>query len=297
MKTTKRVIKIPANRGYNKFLFQPIDRIDIMFPFDIDDLQRKPIEARLNPLDSINAFKNKSWADDIILILKSWINKENFKGNCNMAAKFAYHNKVYSECLRLLLDNLKVETKHDQIYVTHATTEDNEDSSFESKHLTKKDELIITIKSIMSKRIKDVSMSILNEESYPPIDQSTFRAIPCCCDELKYRIKGASPNSIITISDCDISVKAAGIIDKCMSIFPVEADLWELCFRFAKNFYVENDLSISDLEVVLRKYMETNATTMAAAVMYSSDCTQYSEILSPKFYLNMCSQVLDTWSS
>ncbi|CAH0627045.1 unnamed protein product [Chrysodeixis includens] len=297
MKTTKRVIKIPASRGNNKFLFQPIDRIDIMFPFDIDDLQRKPIEVRFNPLDSINAFKNKSWADDIILILKSWINEESFKGNCNMAAKFAYHNKVYSECLRLLLDNLKSEIKHDQIYVTHATTEDSEDSSFESKHLTKKDELIIAIKSIMSKRIKDVSMSILNEEAYPPIDQSTFRAIPCCCDELKYRLKGASPKSIITISDSDISEKAAGIIDKCMSIFPVDTDLWELCFRFAKNFYVDNELSISDLEVVLRKYMESNATTMAAAIMYSNDCAQYSEILSPKFYLNMCSQVLDTWTS
>lgn len=293
MKTTKRVIKIPASRNNNKFIFQPIDRIDIMFPFDIDDLQRKPIEARLNPLESINDFKNKSWADNVILILKTWINQKNFEGNCNMAAKFAYHSKIYSECLRLLLDNLKCEPQNEQIYVTH-TPIDNTDINNELKNPSTKNNMELII-NIMSKRIKDVSMSILNEESYPVIDPSTYKGLPCCCNELKYRNKGVSSKSLITISECDISVQAADIIDKCMSIFPVDTDLWESCFRLSKNFYLDNNLSISALEVVLRKYMESNGTTMAAAIMYSNDCAQYSKILSPTFYLNMCSQVLDTW--
>ncbi|XP_075970698.1 uncharacterized protein LOC142973045 [Anticarsia gemmatalis] len=295
MKTTKRVIKIPASRNNNKFLFQPIDRIDIMFPFDIDDLQRKPIETNSNPLASMNDFKKKSWADEIILILKQWINEENFKGNHNMAAKFAYHNKTYSECLRLLLENLKFETQYEQLFVTHTSTDDYEELSDESKANQKKEELKRVINNVMSKRIKEVSMSILNEETYPLIDPLAYKALPCCCDELSYRKKGTCSKSIINIAESNISAKAAQIIDKCMSIFPVDTELWEVCFRLSKDFYLDNNLCITDLEAVLRKYMESNATTMAAAIMYSNDCAQYSKILSPKFYLNMCSQVLDTW--
>lgn len=294
MKTTKRVIKIPASRSSNKFLFQPIDRIDIMFPFDIEDLQRNPIEARLNPLASMADFKKKSWADDMILILKPWLNKDNFKDNLNLAAKFAYHNKIYSDCLKLLLDHLKCEVQNDQTYVTHTTLEGDEQTDNATTSF-KQEQLKLAIKSIMANRIKEVSMSILNEEPYPLIDPSVFKTLPCCCDELKYRKKGASSKTAVNLPENDISLKAAEIIDKCMSIFPVDTELWEVCFRLSKNYFLENHLSISKLEVVLRKYMESNATTMAAAIMYSNDCNQYSKILSPTFYLNMCNQVLNTW--
>lgn len=295
MKTTKRVIKIPASRSNNKFLFQPIDRIDIMFPFDIDDLQRKPIESTVNPLACMNDFRKKSWADEIILLLKPWINEDNFKGNFNMAAKFAYHNKVYSECLKFLLEDLTFQSKHDQLYVTHTPIEQYENEKNGAQTPQNKEELRRVIKNVMSKRIKEVSMSILNEESYPLIDPLAYKALPCCCEELNYRKKKTSLKSLIDISDDNISTKAAQVIDKCISTFPVDSELWEVCFRYAKDFYLDHNLPISDLETVLRKYMESNATTMAAAIMFSNDCAQYSKILSPKFYLNMCSQVLDTW--
>ena len=242
----------------------------------------------------MNDFKKKSWADDMILILKPWLNEGNFKGNCNLAAKFAYHNQIYSDCLRLLLDNLKHEVQNDPTYMTHTAVKDG-DLNNETKSFPKKEDLQLIIKNIMSKRIKEVSLSILNEVTYPVIDPSIYNALPCCCDESKYRKKGALSKTTVNILECDVSIKAAQIIDKCMSIFPVDTELWEVCFRLSKNFFIENSLSISKLEVVLRKYMESDATTMAAAIMYSNDCAQYSKILSPKFYLNMCSQVLDTW--
>ncbi|CAH0728821.1 unnamed protein product, partial [Brenthis ino] len=288
MKTTKRVIKIPASRSNNKFVFHQIDSIHIMFPFDIDGIERKPIEPRLNPLNSLADFKKKSWADDIILLLKPWINEEDLSGNLNMAAKLAYHRKMYSDCLKLMLDNLKLGIQDDQFYVTH---QDQDDENISRK----KDELKIVITNIMSKRIKDISMSILNEEPYPIIDPNTYLSIPCCCDELKYTTKQIIPKSILSISEIDLSVRAAQIIDKSISIFPIDSSLWEKCFRYAKDFFIDNSLRVDELETVLRKYMESNANTMAAAIMYSNDCAQYSEILSPKFYLNMCSEILDTW--
>ncbi|XP_039749301.1 uncharacterized protein LOC120626080 [Pararge aegeria] len=289
MKTTKRVIKIPASRSNNKFLFQAVDWIDIMFPFDIDGIERTPIEPRLNPLNSLADFKKKSWADDVIQLLKPWINEENLSANLNMAAKLAYHRKMYADCLRFMLGNLKRGIQADQFYVAH---QDDLDDTNVSR---KKDELKIIITNVMSKRIKDISMTILNEEAYPLIDTSVFQTLPCCCDELKYTTKQILPKSITNITEISLSVKAAQIIDKCISIFPVDSGLWESCFRFAKDFYLENSLDVEDLEAVLRKYMETNANTMAAAIMYSNDCAQYSKILSPKFYLNMCSEILDTW--
>lgn len=288
MKTTKRVIKIPASRSNNKFIFQAVDFIHIMFPFDIDGIERKPIEPRLNPLNSLADFNRKSWADDVIMLLKPWINEENLNGNLNMAAKLAYHRKMYSECLKYLLDNLNRGIEEDQFYVTH------QDDS-EVNHVRNKDELKIVITNVMSKRIKDISMTILNEESYPIIDPNFFKSLPCCCDELKYTTKQIMPKSVTNIIDVDLSVQAAQTIDKCISIFPVDSKLWETCFRYAKDFYVTNNLDVSELETVLRKYMESNANTMAAAIMYSKDCAQYSDILTPKFYLNMCSEILDTW--
>lgn len=292
MKTTKRVIKIPASRNNNKFLFQPVDRVDIMFPFDIDDLQRKPIETVANPLETMNDFKKKSWADDIILLLQPWINEETLIRNPNMAAKLAYHNKMYSNCLKMLLSTLKHGIPDDQLYFTHH--EDTEELS----NSRKKDELKIIITSTISKRIKDISLSILNEQSYPIIDSNVYQALPCCCDEMQYLRKKVLSQPIPNqeISLLDISVNAANIIDKCISIFPVDTGLWEVCFRLSKDFYIENNLSIQELEKVLRKYMASNATTMAAAIMYSNDCAQYSKILSPKFYLNMCSEIMDTWT-
>lgn len=292
MKTTKRVIKIPATRGNNKFLFQPIDRMDIMFPFELEELQRKNIEPRQNPLTSLEDFDKKSWADDVILLLQPWINEENLSSNLNMAAKFACHTKSYADCLRLLLNNLKIEKQEDRVYLTH--TELTEDSNKEVNS-RKNDELKIVITSIMSKRIKDVSLTILNEEAYPVVDPSTYRALPCCCNELEYLPEGAIPESPTNIIETNLALQAASVIDKCIGIFPVDTNLWEICFRLSKDFYIENNLSFGELETVLRKYMESNATTMAAAIMYSKDCSQYSEVLTPKFYLNMCNQVLDTW--
>jgi hypothetical protein len=294
MKTTKRVIKIPASRTNNKFLFQPTDRIDIMFPFDLNDTQRKPIEQSQNPLASLEDFEKISWADDIILLLKPWIKEENLTGNLNMSAKLCYHKNIYSECLRMLLENLKSTTQDDCLYLAHTEAIDQEtiNKNVDSR---KKDELKIIITNLMSKRIKDVSLTILNEVPYPEIDSSVSKSLPCCCDESKYLAKEVTLNTVTNIDDCNMSMNAANIIDKCMSIFPVDTKLWEACFRQSKNFFIENKLSVPDLEAVLRKYMESNATTMAAAIMYSNDCTEYSEILSPKFYLNMCSQVLDTW--
>ncbi|CAG4941961.1 unnamed protein product [Parnassius apollo] len=289
MKTTKRVIKIPASRNKNKFLFQPVDRVELMFPFDIDDLQRRPIESVVNPLQSMRDFKKSSWADDIILILQPWINEETLVGNPNMLAKLAYHNKMYSQCLKMLLNTLQHGILHDQLYVTHHEDSDDLNNS------RKKDELKIIITNSISKRIKDISMSILNEQPYPVIDTNVFQTLPCCCDEMKYLTKKIIPKFFTQITERDLSVNAANIIDKCISIFPVDTGLWEVCFRLSKDFYLENNLSIQELEKVLHKYMASNATTMAAAIMYSSDCAQYSKILSPKFYLNMCSEVLDTW--
>lgn len=289
MKTTKRVIKIPASRTNNKFVFHAVDWIDIMFPFDVDDIERKPIEPRSNPLTCLADFKKKSWADDVISLLKPWINEETLAANPNMAAKLAYHRTMYADCLKFMLDNLKRAPGQDQFYVTHHADLDDVNIS------QKKDELKLTITNVMSKRIKDISMAILNEEGYPLIDSSVYQSLPCCCDELKYTTNRIIPKSVTNISDVNLSVRAAQIIDKCISIFPVDSALWESCFRFAKDFYLENCLVVGDLEAVLRKYMETNANTMAAAIMYSNDCAQYSEILSPKFYLNMCSEILDTW--
>lgn len=294
MKTTKRVIKIPASRGNNKFLFQPIDRVDILFPFDVDALNRRPIEPRLNPLRSLQDFNKEFWADDMILLLKP-ISDINLSDNLNMAAKFAYHNKRYSECLKLLLDNLKTVPQDEQIYLTHTEVTDCEELIKGQKIYPKKDELKIVITNIISKRIKDISLTILNEETYPVNDEATYQALPCCCDEQNYLSKGVTPKSVVNITERNLSISAANIIDKCISTFPVDIELWETCFRYSKNFYLDNNLSVAELEKVLRKYMETNATTMAAAIMNSNDCAQYSQILTPKFYLNMCSHVLDTW--
>lgn len=292
MKTTKRVIKIPANRNNSKFLFQPIDRIDIMFPFDIEHLERKSIEPRSNPLTSVKDFEKKSWADEIILQLKPWINEANLVSNPNMAAKLAYHNAMYSECLSLLLESLKSKPYIENVYLSHTivANSDNDDR----KLLIKKNDMKIAVTNVMSKRIKEISLSILNDESYPAPVPTTYQSLPCCCDESKYLTK-VDQSAIITTSDIDISIKAAEIIDKCVSRFPVDSTLWETCFRLSKDFYLDNGLSIDELEKVLRKHMESNATTMAAAIMCSNDCMQYSEILSPKFYLNMCGQILDTW--
>ncbi|CAK1553747.1 unnamed protein product [Leptosia nina] len=286
MKTTKRVIKIPASRSNNKFLFQYVDRIDIMFPFAIDDLQRKPIEPALNPLSSMVDFKKKSWADDVILILKPWVNEEILLGNPNMAAKFAYHTKNYSDCLKFSLKTLKNFPQDDQLYFTHQDLDDSD--------TRKRDELKIIISNSISKRIKDISMNILNEEPYSIVDSSLFASLPCCCDELKYCVKRV-PLSITNVSEIDLSNRAAQTIDKCMSLFPIDTKLWETCFRLAKDFFVANNLSVEELEAVLRKYMESDATAMASAIMFSNDCGQYNDILTPKFYLNMCSEILDTW--
>ncbi|XP_013178055.1 PREDICTED: uncharacterized protein LOC106125409 [Papilio xuthus] len=283
MKTTKRVIKIPASRNSNKFLFQPLDRLDIMFPFDVDVLRRKPIEPVPNPLLNINDFKKKSWPDDIILLLQPWINQQVLVDNPNMAAKFSYHSKMYSNCLDMLLKSLKHVIPNDQLYITHQ----NEEIS-----AIKKDEMKILITNTISKRIKDISMSILNEEVFPVMENNIYQALPCCCDESSY-FKTIQQN--VTQNENNISVKAADVIDKCISIFPIDNELWEVCFRISKDFYIDNDLSIQEFEKVLVKYMESHPPTMAAALMYSNDCMQYSKIFTPKFYLNMCSQVLDSW--
>ncbi|CAG9784994.1 unnamed protein product [Diatraea saccharalis] len=293
MKTTKRVIKIPAKDSNSKFFFKKIDRIDVMFPFNIEGSERKLIEPAHNPLVGLNDFNKKSWADDLILLLKPWISEEKLTGNLNMSAKFAFHNEMYSKCLNFLLQNLKTVPKDDCLYFNHTEIDEDPDKT---DHVHNKDRFKITITNIMSKRIKEVSLYLLNEKRYPEVDFELFKTLPCCCDEFNYLPKELTPNFIINTSERNLSTKAANIIDECMSLFPVDVTLWETCFRLSKDFFIDNDLSVPDLETVLRKYMESNATTMADAIMYTNDCMQYSEILSPKFYLNMCSQVLDTWS-
>lgn len=294
MKTTKRVIKIPASRTNHKFLFQPVAAVDMLS--SANDLQRQPIVSQLNPLQSMKDFKRKSWADDVIMLLKPWINEANVARNLNMAAKLAYHNNAYSECLRLMLENLKRGPQNDCFYVQHSTPLEIEHSAdCEAGPPTRKDEVKITITNVIAKRIKEVSLAILNDVAYNVIDPSTFKSLPCCCDELKYLLKKKLPNATVNIFEQDPSGKAADVIDKLINIFPVDATLWEICFRLSKDFYINNSLSITELERVLRKYMESNATTMITAILYSKDCSEYSEILSPKFYLNMCNQVMDTW--
>lgn len=134
MKTTKRVIKIPASKSGNKFLFQPIDRIDIMFPFDIDGLERKPLESRLNPLTSMRDFRKKSWADDLIIILKPWLSQGQMRSNNNMAAKLAYHNETYSDCLGFLLANLKRDSPENKLYLTHCVFTDHDEANKDIKY-------------------------------------------------------------------------------------------------------------------------------------------------------------------
>lgn len=296
MKTTKRVIKIPASRTNNKHrCFWPIDRIDIMFPFDVHDLERTTIKPNQNPLKELADFKRSSWPDEVILQLKPWINEESLSSNNNMAAKFAYHNQNYSECLRLLLDNLKYPRQDDKMYLSHTELCENEALNKDATESTKKNELKIVITNIMSKRIKEISLAILNEEPYPPIDQTIYKTLPCCCDEMKCLSRKVIITSVTKLTEKNMSMQAADIIDKCMSIFPIDAELWETCFRLSKNYYLDNALSVIELETILRKYMELNASTMASAIMYSNDCVQYNKILSPKFYLNMCSGIMDAW--
>ncbi|XP_059060300.1 uncharacterized protein LOC131853429 [Achroia grisella] len=294
MKTTKRVIKIPTNRLSNKFLFQPIDRLDIMFPFELEDKKRDNIGPRMNPLNSLEDFDKTSWADDLILLLKPWINQNSLCSNLNVSAKLAYYNQLYTDCLKLFFDNLKCAPQENRIYVTHTELKEGDILDKERKYPLK-DELKMAILSTMLKRIKEISLTILNEKECPEIDPSTYIHLPCCCNELLYLpndgISKCNPN----IPQDDISPKAAEIIDKCISLFPVDTNLWEVCFRLSKDFYIQNNLCVAELETVLRKYMETNPTTMAAAVMFSKDSVQYSQILTPKFYLNMCNKVLDTW--
>lgn len=290
LKTTKRVIKIPASRTNKSRCFWPIDRIDMG---GVDDLERTPVKPNQNPLKTMADFKKKSWPDEVILQLKPWINEESLAANHNMAAKFAFHSQKYSDCLRLLLDNLKYARQDDNIYLAH--TEIRGEEAQESQQSMKKNELKIVISNIMSKRIKEISLAILNDEPYPTVDPSIYKTLPCCCDELKYLPRKVTETPIINMSNKDMSIQAANIIDKCMGIFPVDAELWETCFRLSKNYYLDNDLFVVDLENILRKYMELNASTMASAIMYSNDCVEYNKILSPKFYLNMCSGIMDAW--
>ncbi|KAL4710486.1 hypothetical protein ACJJTC_008888 [Scirpophaga incertulas] len=289
MKTTKRVIKIPS-RTNTKFLFQPIDKIGSMFNTPINQ-----IEPSHNPLVNLNDFNKSCWADDVVLMLKPWLNESSLASNLNMAAKLAYHNEDYAECLKMLLRDLKTVPQDDCLYITHTEVIDHELSEESTYDSRKKDELKIIITNAMSKRIKEVSIKILNDEPYPDIDPVVYETLPCSCDEFQYLPKTLIPIVVANTTERNHSLKAANIIDKCMSMFPIDSKLWEICFRQAKGFFIENNLSIRELEVVLRKYMETHATTMAAAIMYSNDCAEYNEILSPKFFLNMCSQVMDTW--
>ncbi|KAG7299743.1 hypothetical protein JYU34_016746 [Plutella xylostella] len=292
MKTTKRVIKIPASRSNNKFLcFSPIDRVDIMFPFNLDNMHRAPIKPLQNPLTSLADFKRNSWPDEIIHALQPWIKEESLTNNYNMAAKLAYINKKYSDCLKYLLDNLIKAPQANDLYLAH--TQLDVDSKEESM---KRDERKIAVTNVMSKRIKEISLAILNEQEFPVITPATYKQLPCCCDEVKcLPMKPVDTPTDNNDADKDVSIEAAEIIDKCMNLFPVDSVLWEFCFRYAKNFYLENNLSITELESVLQKCMKRNVSAMAAAIMYSDDCAQYDKILSPKFFLNMSSEIMDTW--
>lgn len=299
MKTTKRVIKIPASKRHNKLMFQYFDRIDNMLETTSNNIQRMPIEPCFNPVTRLADFKLKSWPDQVIMLLKPWIKKETLSTNFNIAAKLAYHNQNYADYFKYSLHSLNQSNYPDILYLKHTDTKIkfNTESSNDIKSLIKKEEINTKITKIIATRIKEISMSILNEEPYPVIQPNVFKNLPCCCDELKHLPNGLltyDDNSIKTVPS-DLAAEAAKVIDKCLSMFPVNCDLWETCFRVAKDFYLHNKLPLNDLEIILQKYMNGNANVMASALMFTNDCTRYVEILSPNFFLNMCSELLDNW--
>ncbi|XP_022120268.2 uncharacterized protein LOC110996748 isoform X2 [Pieris rapae] len=292
MKTTRRVIKIPASRNADRFLFHYLDRIESLLAFDPERVRRGSVLASPDPLVSAARFRDASWADDLIVALEPWIDRGAVASNPNVAAKLALHSGDYAAALRhLLADSGRPSAGEARPFLTHREPLDGAESS------RKRDELKIVISSTVSKRIKEISTAILNEEPPPAVEAGAYRGLPCRCDETKYLRGEARPKPAVddVAEAVDASARAARIVDECMTSFPVDAQLWETCFGLSRDFFLKNDLSIERLEAVLRKSTERNAPTLASAVLFCDDCAKYDDILTPNFYLNVCSEVLDAW--
>ncbi|XP_047507145.1 uncharacterized protein LOC125051054 isoform X1 [Pieris napi] len=293
MKTTRRVIKIPASRNADRFLFHHLDRIESLLAFDLERVRRGPVRSSPDPLASAARFRDEFWAEDLVVALEPWIDGSAVASNPNVAAKLALHTGDHAAALRHLLADRDRPSAgaEDRPFLAHREPLDDAESS------RKRDELQILISSAVTKRIKDISTAILNERPPPAVDAGAYRSLPCRCDERKYLRGEARPTPAVDVDAeaVDASVRAARIVDECMTSFPVDAELWETCFGLSRDFFLENDLSIERLEEVLRKSTERNATTLASAVLFSDDCAKYDDILTPKFYLTVCSEVLDAW--
>lgn len=214
MKTTKRVIKIPTKRANNKFMFQYIDRIDNLIKTN-DNTQKEPIDTRPNPLSTLADFKRNTWADEVIILLKPWI-KNDLSKNPNMAAKLSFHNEQFSQCLSYMLETLNMKPAKDVTYLKHTETA-TQDQIKEIQISIKKEEQNAIIKNVITKRIKDIGMAILNDQSYPEMDLELLKKLSCMCPEEKFL-----PNNFVI--KCSDKEKAIGIIEKCMDMFPKKCE-------------------------------------------------------------------------
>ncbi|XP_045514613.1 uncharacterized protein LOC123708131 [Pieris brassicae] len=293
MKTTRRVIKIPASRNADRFLFHPVDRIESLLALDLEPDRRGPVRSSPDPLVSAARFRDELWVDDLVAALEPWIDASAVESNPNVAAKLALHTGDHAAALRhRLADSARPSSgAEDRPFLTHRESLDDAESS------RRRDELKILISSAVTKRIKDISTAILNERPPPAVDAAAYRSLPCRCDERKYlRGEERPPPAVGAAAEAvDASARAARIVDECMTSFPVDAQLWETCFGLSRDFFLKNDLSVDRLEAVLRKSTERNATTLASAILFSDDCAKYGPILTPNFYLTVCSEALDAW--
>ncbi|GBP25789.1 X-linked retinitis pigmentosa GTPase regulator homolog [Eumeta japonica] len=253
---------------------------------------RNDIEPHDNPLITLSDFKRKSWADEVILCLKRWIKEEYVTENKNIAAKLAYHKNMYPECLKYLLETLNRTDVSECLYLKHADDLSNDDGPSSLK----REDVKATVNIVTCKRIKEIGLTILNEQPYPTNSALVLAVLPCCCDELNYLPRGITQTQTYFVHESGpLSVRASIVIDKCLKTFPIDTNLWETCFRIAVEYYLKYNLPVKDLEPILKKYMDKDITAMVSAIMFSNDCVQHSELFTPMFYLNMCSKLMDTW--
>lgn len=283
---------MPASKTHNKYLFQYIDRIEHIIDYEQLDGQRELILTRANPLAELADFDRKCWVDEIIALLNPWIDDKSVSSNLNVCAKLAYHRQDYANCLKWLLDSLNKSPSVDVSFLQHTDLTTKDVSTLHSS--LKKEDLKATVRNILARRIKEIGMSVLNEQPWPEVQCDLFKKLPCCCDEAEYLPDGLKVQSE-NVEKKTNNVKVADIIEKYIGLFPQSPELWETCFKTCKDYYIENKLPVVELELVLRKCMQANAKSVASAVMFSKDCTQYNEILTPKLYLNMCTELLNLW--
>lgn len=283
IKKSNRVLKIPTNRAKSKLVFQYIDRVENFLAAENSSstIEREPIELHNNPVSRLSDFQRKTWPDEVIALLKPWIKQTTVATNFNLAAKLAIHTQRHSDCLEYLLKSLNTSPSTGDCYLTH--TKFNVDT-------TKGEEIKLNIKNVMAKRIKEIGIAILNEQKHPELLDDELKKLKCLCKENTFLpFDGTIQKNVY------FKHNAVDIIDKCMSLFPSSPELWELCFRICKDYFLDNKLPVNDLELILRKYMTKDVHGMASAIMFGKDCQDFNQILSPTFYLSMCTEVLNTW--